>query len=135
MKKGFTLIEMIGSIIILAMIALVAFPAVLNLITNSQKKVDKSMQDAAISAASEYVMDHVNCYPRISTVPSECTGKPQLNDETLTVETLINAGYLSEKDINNQTELKNDVIKITNSSEKDSKGQALRYIYSYIIKY
>lgn len=134
MKRGFTLIEMIGSIIILAMIALVAFPAVLNLITNSQGKIDESMKESIIGAAREYVEDHVNCYPRIGTIPPECENIPHIEDERLTTELLINNGYLTEKNIHNQTEMKNDVVKVSLSVDKNDRNQAMRYEYTYIEK-
>ena len=134
MKRGFTLIEMIGSIIILAMIALVAFPAVLNLITNSQGKIDDAMKDTAKGATRDYVSDHVNCYPRIGSLPSECSSQPHIDDETLTVQLLIDKGYISDKNIHNQEEMKNDVVKVTLSTDKNARNQAMRYEYTYIEK-
>lgn len=115
MKKGFTLVEMIGSIVILAVLAIVAFPAVLNMLNNSQGKVDSSMQEYIKGAAKEYVLDHVNCYPRVSGVninTSECNDKPQLGDQKLTVYLLIEEGYITEKSINNDEEMKNDYVLI-----------------------
>lgn len=114
MKKGFTLIEMIGSIVILAMIALIAFPAVLNLLNSSQSKVDDGVKNYIIGAAREYVSEHVNCYPKNSnaTMPSECGGSvPVINDDKLTVGLLLNQGYASEKSITE--DMKNDYIKVT----------------------
>lgn len=134
MKKGFTLIEMIGSIVILAMIAIVAFPAVLNLLNNSQGKIDDAMKNTAIGAAREYVNDHVNCYPRIGSLPTECTSSPNIENELLTVQHLIDKGYLSETEISNHEEMKNDCIKVTLSSDKNSKNQAKKYEYEYVEK-
>ena len=115
MKKGFTLIEMIGSIVILAIIALVAFPAVLNILNSSQGKIDDNMKSYAIGAAKEYVNDHVNCYPRSSssyTYPGECTEKPSLqNNNTkkqLTVNFLISEGYMTDKSVTE--EMKDDYV-------------------------
>ena len=41
MKNGFTLAELLGTIVILALIALIAFPAVLGLLNNSQNETDE----------------------------------------------------------------------------------------------
>ncbi|MBR3898394.1 MAG: type II secretion system protein [Bacilli bacterium] len=134
MKKGFTLIEMIGSVVILAMIAVVAFPAVLNLLNNSQGKIDDAMKNTAIGGAREYVTDHVNCYPRIGSLPAECSSVPNINNELLTVQVLLDKGYLTDSEINHHEEMKDDVIKITLSSEKNSRNQAMRYEYEYVEK-
>ncbi len=57
-NKGFTLMELLGSITILALIALIVFPAILNMLGDSQSKIDKAKQDYVISAAREYVKDN-----------------------------------------------------------------------------
>ena len=131
MKKGFTLIEMIGSIVILAIIALVAFPAVLNLLNNSQGKIDENMQKYVIGAAKEYVNDHVNCYPRVSsyTYPSECTSKPSLQNagakKLLTVNLLISEGYMNDKSVTE--EMKNDYVLVGVNGNKI-------YTYTYTVQ-
>ena len=38
-KKGFTLVELIGVVVILGLVALVAFPSLLNQINNSKKQI------------------------------------------------------------------------------------------------
>ena len=134
MKKGFTLIEMIGSVVILAMIALVAFPAVLNLLNNSQGKIDDAMKNTALGAAREYVNDHVNCYPRIGTTPNECAGQPSINDEALTIQILIDKGYMTETEIKGHEEMKNDCVKVSLSQDKNARNQAKMYEYSYVEK-
>lgn len=88
-NKGFTLIELIGSIIILTFIALVAFPAILGVLTTSQDKIDAAKKQLAERAAKEYVDDHVNEYPRnIGAEPKK-----------ITVQKLVQQGYIKEKEI------------------------------------
>lgn len=89
-KKGFTLIELMGVIIILGALGLVVFPAVLN----QMKKVDTNMSEATkkiiYSAADDYIADHKNDFQN------------QLENDTdisLEISLLVNEGYLS-KDIN-----------------------------------
>lgn len=59
-KKGFTLVELIGVVVILGLIALVAFPALLNQINDSKKQVSDSQKNIIISAAKTYVEDNKN---------------------------------------------------------------------------
>ena len=96
MKKGFTLVEMLGSIIILAIIALVAFPAVLNLLGSSQNKIDSSTKEYVLESARSYVNDHVNDYPRAGVL-----------NEKIEISTLKDEGYIS----NNTYENKEDLLK------------------------
>ncbi len=131
MKKGFTLIEMIGSLVILAILALVAFPAILNMLNRSGGKVESSMQEYIIGAAKEYVADHVNCYPRVASYTyntSECpTNKPRIDNNYLTVSLLLSEGYITEKSINNDEDMKNDYIEVSLTSKNI-------YSYKYIVQ-
>lgn len=61
-KKGFTLVELIGVVVILGLIALVAFPALLNQINDSKKQVSDSQKEIIISAAKSYVSENKNDY-------------------------------------------------------------------------
>lgn len=114
-NKGFTLIELLGSITLLALIATIAFPAILNQLSNSQEKIDKSMQEYAISAAREYVNDNANDFTR-----------PDSKGKHITVQNLIDNGYISESIINDEKnkKMKNDSIKITSDN--------IKYNYEYI---
>lgn len=68
MKKnnGFTLIELLATIIILAGIALVAFPVLLNTIKNSENQIDDVTEKLVINAAKLYVDDNANDYPLVN---------------------------------------------------------------------
>lgn len=57
-KKGFTLIELIGSIVIIAALALIAFPAILSLLNSGQKQVDNNVIKFMESAALDYVNEN-----------------------------------------------------------------------------
>lgn len=65
-KKGFTLIELIGSIIILVMIALIVFPSVLNTFNQKNNEIDEASQKTLKLAALEYVNDNLNDYSKTS---------------------------------------------------------------------
>lgn len=65
-NNGFTLIELLATIIILAAIALVAFPILLNTINNSENKIDGATRKIVESAAKLYVDDNLNEYPLVN---------------------------------------------------------------------
>lgn len=56
-KNGFTLIELIASVTILALIALIAFPNILNALKKGQDKVDAGVKRVVESAAESYYND------------------------------------------------------------------------------
>ena len=65
MKKGFTLIELMGVITIMGIIALVAFPPLLRQIKNSKSKIDEATEKLIIAGASNYVEENKNSFPKI----------------------------------------------------------------------
>lgn len=65
MKKGFTLIELMGVITIMGIIALVAFPPLLRQIKNSKSKIDEATEKLIIASSSNYVEENKNSFPKI----------------------------------------------------------------------
>ena len=61
-KRGFTLVELIGTIVILLVLSLLVFPNLLNLIKNSKKDISTSTKDFIYGQAKSYVYDNVNDY-------------------------------------------------------------------------
>ena len=96
-KKGFTLVELLGSIVILAALALIAFPAVLSVLNSGQKKVDESVQNFILAAAEECVNDNLNDYA------SKCSK----------VEDLEKNGYISTTFCDKYSDVRNDVVNIS----------------------
>lgn len=64
-KNGFTLIELIASVTILAFIALLAFPAILNSLKKGQDQVDEGVIQVVESAAEVYANEN-DSYNNIS---------------------------------------------------------------------
>ena len=118
-NKGFTLVELLGTIVILAIIAAIAFPAVLGLLNNSQNETDEAMQNFAISAARDYVNDNMDSYPKAL----EGQTKTYSN---IKIKTLLDDGYIDSNTINSNKncEMLNDEIKVTSDSQK--------YNYEYV---
>ncbi len=83
MKKGFTLVELIGVIIILGLIAILAFPPILNAIRGSQKDISDASKEILYSATNLYVNDNMNDFPRTNG-----------NTFCVTLETLVQGEYL-----------------------------------------
>ena len=97
-KKGFTLIELVAVLVIMAIIALIATPLVLTLVNNSKASANKRSIDAygkAVElAAMTYLMDNGEYPSDLDSLTVEYTGK----EVTCNVMTLNTDGslYLSE---------------------------------------
>lgn len=54
-KNGFTLAELLGVIVILAAVALIAFPPIINQIKKSRNDLDKSLNQLILTATEQYL--------------------------------------------------------------------------------
>lgn len=63
MKKGFTLIEMLGVISLLGVLVLVCYPVVLEQIEKKQQEVSSAKADLIYSATDAYIGKHPEEYP------------------------------------------------------------------------
>lgn len=84
-KNAFTLVELIGVIVILAAIALLAFPPLINQIQKSQGKIDENTKKIIVNSAQLYVDDNLDTYIK-STENTYC----------LPITTLIESGKLGK---------------------------------------
>ena len=85
-KKGFTLVELIGVVIILALISLLAFPTILNSIRNTKSQLSAVSKEILYSAASSYVSNNLNDL-----------NKKNGNTFCVTLESLVQNEYLPTK--------------------------------------
>lgn len=70
-KKGFTLVELIAIILILAAILLVSFPSLLNMAkTDKDKEYEKVIEDLCLAGKS-YIYANMNNFNGLSVVGSE----------------------------------------------------------------
>lgn len=92
MKKGFTLIELLAVISILALIAVVVFPAINSVIQGSRNKAYEDQVKLIEKAAEEWALDNADKLEAID----EWSYKPPI-----TVKTLIEGGYIAEKKVLN----------------------------------
>jgi len=105
MNKGFTLTEVVGVIVILALIALLAFPPMLNLIKNSQNDIDDATKQFVYTASSQYVNKYINDFPKLES-----------NIYCLTINDLIKENYLSSTILNDKLTL-DSKVKVSISSD------------------
>ena len=122
-KKGFTLVELLGTIILLSIIALIALPSVISLLTTSQEEINNSYRSAAINAARNYVNDNMDSFPK--SLESATEKKEYGENGNIKMQTLLDEGYLTDSSINAEDtcEMMNDYIKVTSDSKK--------YIFEY----
>ncbi len=66
MKRGFTLVEMIAVIGIIAMIAAVSFPAIINQLGEKKEQISDVTKKIIFDAADLYFSDHQSEYPKVS---------------------------------------------------------------------
>ena len=100
MKKGFTLIELLAVISILALIAVVVFPAINSVIQGSRNKAYEDQVKLIEKAAEEWALDNAD------------TLKTEDGFETsVSISTLIEGGYIAEDKVLNPK--KSDDSKMT----------------------
>ena len=85
MRKGFTLVELIGVIIVLGLIALIALPPILNAIRGKELEISEASKEIIYSAANLYVSDNSNSFP-----------KTNGNTFCVTLDTLVQGDYLPD---------------------------------------
>ena len=62
-RKGFTLLEVITTVVILGLVALIAVPTVNRIINNSRRNLYKQQEKKLIDAAKEYLVDNSSLLP------------------------------------------------------------------------
>ena len=63
MKKGFTLAELLGVTVLLALITVVSYPVILNMFEKKQGEIDSSKKELIENVAINYAKSNLNEYP------------------------------------------------------------------------
>lgn len=84
-NKGFTLVELLGVIVVLGILALVSLPPIINQIKTMRSKVSEATLKIIYSSFDKYMQNNRNAFPEIEDT-SYC----------VTLEQLVNGGVLSE---------------------------------------
>lgn len=90
MKKGFTLVELLAVLVILAVISMLVFPNVVKIIANSKEKLYQSQMRDIESVGKNFAMEH-----------PELLDSNHINATYVTMDALKYAGYLEVDKINN----------------------------------
>lgn len=110
-EKGFTLIELIGVIVLLAIIILITYPSIVNIIKKSNNKIDSATSALIISGAKNMVDENKNSYPLTNG-----------NVYCVTIKSLINKGYIiSDLETGNGNKINTDryvMIKVNSNKYK-----------------
>ena len=112
-KNAFTLIELLGVLLLLAVIALITFPIIDNTLTNSRNEAYERQKDNIIEAARMYVTEN---------------GNYNANKKQLSFQTLIDAGFLKDGDILDPRDSSKKMTGCILYNWNNSKNQ---YIYEY----
>ena len=113
-KKGFTLIELIGVVTLLALIALVVYPAINTVIKNSKEKAYKDQVEVVVKAAKEWGIDHAEELPD--------PGK----NLTISISMLLQGGYITNDEVKDPRDTNNNL-----TGSVIVRYEANQYIYEY----
>ena len=97
MKKGFTLVELLGVIVILGLIAMIAIPTINSAINSSREKAYDEQINTIVESARTYMSKNS------LKLPDQTNG----NSCSISVATLKSAGLLDSDDIENPMYKKN----------------------------
>lgn len=117
-KNGFTLIELIGTVVILAIIALVVLPATLSVLNQGQNEVDKSVIQVVESAGNSYVNANKNLYPKQLESLDKGTEDTRKSHGTVSTVELVNKGYLEKSVYDKNEDIQNACVKVTSDSKR-----------------
>ena len=66
-RQGFTLVELLGVITVLGLIALIAFPIITGSINKAKSNISEATAKVLYSNGESYIKENINNYKRIST--------------------------------------------------------------------
>ena len=112
-KNAFTLIELLGVLLLLAIIALITFPIIDKILTSAKEEAYNRQKDNIIEAARLYVTEN---------------GNYNTSQKQLSFQTLIDAGFLKDGDILDPRDSSKTMPGCILYNWSDSKNQ---YIYEY----
>ena len=100
-KNGFTLVEILGVIVILGILLILAFPSIIKQVKTTTSDIDKATKDLITSSAVLYIRENRNDYPITKN-----------NVYCIAIQILIDSGELVEDLIDAKTGKKIDTTKV-----------------------
>jgi len=117
-KNGFTLIELIGTVVILAIIALIVLPATLSVLNQSREEVDEATIQMVESAANSYVNANKNLYPKQLESLDKGTKDSRKYNGVISTNQLVDKGYLEKSVYDKNENIQNACVKLYSDSKK-----------------
>ncbi len=112
-KQGFTLIELIGTIVLISVMALIIVPGVSRIIKQSEINAANQEKENIILSAKNWVLDNKNSIPKLYN-----------SYMSVYVSDLINKGYIDKENLSY-----NGCVRITNKRGANQKRDVLKYDY------
>lgn len=124
-KNGFTLIELIGIIVILGVLVVIGVPSLLKTLNNNKNKEYETFEKNLFLATESYIQKHQDSF----------TGLAEPNGAAIVgINTLVDVGLIKSSTVNPKTGKKinlNDFIKVTNT--KNQEQDEPHYNYQYLV--
>lgn len=108
--NGFTLVELLGVIVILAMLALIAYPVISGQIKRTTDKMSAATVTLIESGTRSYINDHKNSYPKVNNA-----------EYCITLETLAKENYIRKSIIDAKTKQELDLSQVVIATYKNGK--------------
>ena len=89
-KKGFTLVELLGTLVVIALISILVVPRIINWYSNSTDNYVELNEELIVEGARIYVEDHPNDFPKNAGSVYQ-----------VTMQQMINYGSLDENNVKN----------------------------------
>ena len=112
MKKGFTLIKLMGVIVLLGLVSIVSYVVIEKIILNSKENISEATKKIIYVAADNYIEDNMDEFP-----------KEKEKNYCVSIDSLINGNYLDEDTISKDSKKLSsyhDVLVTVDSSYKFS---------------
>ena len=110
-NKGFTLMELLATIIIISIVTGLVVPTVINQLAGKKHEIDNTTKKMIYEAADLYMSNNISNYPKLAG-----------NNYCISLEQLVNSGYLETplKDYSNGKEIPlTKKIKTTVNAKKE----------------
>lgn len=123
-KKGFTLIELTGVIVLVAILSALATIPINNIIKNAKKDLNESQKKQIVLMAQNWAVDNRSSLPKRG---------GNTNSLNVTIEQLYNEGYLEDEIVNLITDekiSKCSYVSISLIDENKNSGNA--YTYEFV---
>ena len=116
-KKGFTLAELLGVIVIISLLVILVMPSIINKLSNNKSEVNTSLNELIYKASDTYISENKDLFTPVNGGKKYC----------ISLRTLIDDGKLSEpvKDITSDEDISDTKsVLVTVYSNERKKGDS-----------